>query len=142
MKPLIRALFVVALLFTAPAFAAEYVDVWLKISGPMSQVKNAFKTLGLDKEMLRLDEDGNLQLTVFNHDVAMVYVPDLITKYATLDKDGNILTPAIHAGSHLMVRFISPAAKNKGRQKILDAGGLPPGLQRVPAPTTMKWAGD
>ena len=141
MKALIHVLFIL-LLFTAPAHTAEYLDVWLKINGPMSQIKNAFKSMGLDKEMLREDEDGNLQLTVFNHDVAMVYVPDLIVKYATLDKDGNILTPAIHAGPHLMIRFVIPEAKNRGRQKILESGGLPLGLERVPAPSTMKWAGD
>ena len=118
------------------------IDVWLKITGTKRQVRDAFQTMDLDTEMLRRDDDGNLELAGFNHHVAMLYVPDLITAFATYDADGNELTPATFAGPHLMIRFVSKATQQKARTKIIEAGELPPGLERVAAPTTMKWAGD
>lgn len=121
-------------------------DVWLAITGTRKQARDAFKTLGMDKEMLRRKEDGTLELVGFSHHVAMLLHLNLMTKRGTYDADGNELTAPIFAGPHLQIRFVSAAAKQKARTKIIEAGGFPVGLERVseaalfPDGPTIVWA--
>jgi len=97
-------------------------DIWLKVTGTKAQVKDAFLTLGLDKEMLRIDHDtGTLELTEANHHVSIIFHPNLLT-------DRN---PEVFSGPHLQIKFLSAAAITKAQTKIKDAGGLPAGLEKI-----------
>lgn len=120
------------------------IDVWLKITGTKKQARDALKTLGLDKEMVRRNDAGKLELVGYNHHVAMEFIPNLITAFGTYDGDGNQLTAPVFDGPHLMIRFVSKRVLRKIKDKFRDGDGnrlsLPPGLEVVDAPTTLVWA--
>ncbi len=134
-------------------------DIWLKLTSPKQQVKAAIALLGLDKEMLRENDLGDLVVgSNYNHDVAINFIPNLMTVRGTYetDVDGNSveLTPPVFDGPHLMIRVVSDAAKEKVREKIVEFHPnkpdgtpvpptklpLPPGIELVDAPTTIVWA--
>ena len=118
-----------------PVFAASvHLDVCLKITGTKAQARAALQTLGLTKEMLHRDDAGNLRITTANHHVAI----DLWMK-PILDFGP---PPVFSNRPYLRIRFVSAAAKRKAKEQIVDAGGLPTGLEKVPCPTTRIWAGD
>lgn len=127
-------------------------DIWLRITGTRKQAIDAFKTLGMDKEMLRRNEDGTFELVGFSHHVAVIFHKNLMTQYSTYAPgaapEDPPVTPPVFSGPHLMIRFVSKAAKRKAREKIIEAGGLPVGLERVdpavlfPDGPTIVWAGD
>ncbi len=116
------------------------IDIFLKLTGTQVQARTVLDNLGLGDVMLRRDEAGELQFAGFTHDIAMLFIPNLLLVRATYDEEGEELTPPVLGGPHLMVRFVSETAIRKARR--FEAGGLPPGLEVVPSPGTIKWAGD
>ena len=119
------------------------IDIWLKLTGTEAQARQFLHSLGLDRAMLARDEDGNEFIgSVYNHDVAVNFVPNLVTKFATYDNEGNELTPAEFDGPHLMVRFLSEDVKKIAREKIVDVSELPEKMGKAAVPVTLKWAGD
>lgn len=116
------------------------IDVFLKLTGTDAQAIAALRTLGIDKEMLRDKGQGQPNIeSVYNHDVAVNFIPNLITKFATHDEEGNELTPAEFDGPHMMVRFVSRRMNDIAAQKIVGHA-LPAGLGVVPNPGTIEWA--
>ena len=109
-------------------------DIFLKLTGTFVAQRVALDNIGMREVMLRRDEAGELQFAGFSHDVAMIFIPDLLLER------GTDLTPPVFGGPHLMVRFVSETAIRKARR--FEAGGLPPGIEVVPSPGTIKWAGD
>ena len=126
-------------------------DVWLKLTGTKVQAMVALRTLGLDRVMLQPQKQGPPKIgSVYNHDVALNFVPDRPVKFATHDNLGIELTPAVFDGPHLMVRFVSERLNDIAAQKIVEhrkdlpdlPRSLPQGLEVVPDPGTIEWAGD
>ncbi len=133
-------------LVALPAVAAP-LDVCLKITGTKAQVRAALTALGLDREMLRRNEAGALVITGSNHHVAIDLWMRPVLQFGTygIDENGDIveITPPVFANRpYLRIRFLSPQAKRKARRKIIEAGGLPAGLERVACPATRKWFGE
>ncbi len=118
-------------------------DVTLKLTGNMAQARAALRVLGLGNEMLARDENGNQFIVTANHHVAVDIWEQPILEFGTYDAEGNELTAPVFADApYLRIRFISIEAKEKARLKIIEAGGLPAGLEVVAAPPTRIWAGD
>jgi len=138
-------------------------DVWLKITGPIpsreARTLAALRTLGLHTEMIPKRENGDEFLgSNYNHDVAINYIPNLMTVRGVYGVDGNgdpvIITPPVFDGPHLMIRFVSDQVKAKVRDKIVRQNPplpdgtptpetrhpLPAGIEQVNPPTTIVWA--
>lgn len=118
--------------------APVYLDVCLSMTGTNAQARAALRVLGLDKEMLvDISEGGppNEVIVGYNHHVAIDIMPvGSVIEYGP---------PLVLAAVPIMrIRFISDEARAKARTNIVDAGGLPAGLAKVPCPTTRIWAGD
>jgi hypothetical protein len=95
-------------------------DIWLKLTGNQVQARAAFVVMGMDKEMLH---DGGL--AGFNHHVATLFHPNLMTQYATKT------TPAVFSGPYLMMRLVSDTVRAKALEKIIDSPAMPAGLELV-----------
>lgn len=98
-------------------------------------VSDTFKAQDIGEFFLNGDE-----LVTASHDIAIKAFADLPTAWATRDKDGKELTPAIFDGPHLMVRILdhlSPNAK-VAWNKVKDS--LPAGVSIVANPGTVAWA--
>ena len=123
-----------------------FLDVCLSMTGNRAQARAAIRVLGLDKEMLQdISEGGppNVVIVGYNHHVAIDIWERPILVFGTHDSEGNEITPPVFAPDPIMrIRFISDQAKDKARLNIVEAGGLPAGLAKVPCPTTRIWAGD
>ncbi len=130
-----------------PVFAQPvYLDVCLSMTGNRAQARAAIRVLGLDAEMLQDILEGgppNVVIVGYNHHVAIDIWERPILQFAVRDDQGNEITPPVFAPNPIMrIRFISQQAKAKARVNIVEAGGLPAGLAKVPCPTTRIWAGD
>ena len=127
-----------------PVFAQTgYLDVCLSMTGNKAQARAAIRVLGLDKKMLGETKPNEFVIATANHHVAIDVWERPILVFGTYDSEGNEITPPVFAPNPIMrIRFISDEARAKARTKILDAGGLPAGLAKVPCPTTRIWAGD
>lgn len=133
------------LLLVTPALAQEEerpsaVDVCLLVTGTRAQARVALLVLGFGQEMLHRDENGDWAITTANHHVAVdIWMKPLLER-GTYDQDGNELTaPVFSSRPILRIRFLSRAAIKKARENIIEAGGLPVGLERVDCPTTRVW---
>ncbi len=105
-----------------PVLAAPvYLDVCLKITGTRAEARIALDTLSFGRLMLLRNEDGERRIITANHHIAV----DLWQQ------------PPI-----LRIRFISPEARRKAQEQIIDADSFPAGLERVRCSATRKWAGD
>src|SRR3990167_8431658 len=61
-----------------------------------------------DLQLVLKDENGKELLGgVYNHEVAAQYFPSVILSPAVLDRKGNVITPAVVAGPHMMIRYVS-----------------------------------
>ena len=137
------ALVLALLVYTAPAAAAPYLDVCLKITGTRAEARIALDTLSFGRLMLRRDEDGNRRIVTANRHVAVDLWLKPVLQFGTRDAEGEVLTPAVLSDRPILrIRFISPEARRKAQEKIIDADRLPAGLERVSCPVTRRWAGD
>lgn len=119
------------------------IDICLEITGTKAQARAALTTLGLTKEMISRDQNGDPVITTGNHHVAVDAWMKPILDYGP---------PVVFAARpYLRIRFHSKAAARKAREKIgtydengnwVPVGALPTGLTRVPCPTTRIWLGD
>lgn len=117
-------------------------NVWLKFTGTRAQARDALKALGLGEMLRRNDADTADDVgTIYSHDVAIVFRPNLLTTRATYDPaNGDELTPEVRSGPHLEIRAVSVRAIGRLRAKIINAGGLPSGIKIVPPPNTVRLA--
>ena len=106
--------------------------IYLKLLGDKRAIIARLKAI--DPKLVRQDEDGNDVLgSVYSHTVAMHYDPDLVLTQAVVDEDGNVTTPAIMGGPHVMLDFIGAKAG-----KSVEASE---GVEIVNCGHLMRWAG-
>ena len=124
-------------------------DIWLKLDSTAEAI-TVLKTLGVTEFISRDSDDKDMIVDVFNHDVAILFHSNILTKRATYDRDGVELTPPEFGGPHMMIRLVSDAVKTKSRNKLyeddLDGNGnlvrktMPAGIEIVDSPGTVVWA--
>lgn len=137
---MVRLIFVAILMIFSTATLAAPLDLCLKITGTRAEARTALITLGLNKWMLRRNDAGDLTITGYNHHVAIEFWRRPLLAFGVYDAEGNEITaPVFSAQPYLRIRFLSAAVKVKAKEKIVNAGGLPAGLERVFCPTTRRW---
>ena len=121
------------------------IDILLKLPSPaltrnrhmISGLTTAFKARAFGKHLFTSAEGGNMLINS-THEMAVHVIEDLPITPAILDEEGNVITPAVTEGLHLMIRIVegTPTAI----AWLASRGNLPAGVAEVVNPGTVGWS--
>lgn len=99
----------------------------------------ALKARGIGDFLFTRDVDGEDSVMMASHEMAVRIIKDLGITPAILNEDGDVITPAITAGPHLMIRMVDGSDAHGAWLASRDV--LPVGVSERLNPGTVGWFG-